>query len=426
MYALVSTGLLCARQSAHGLRLSEMPRLIDSQSDASHTSIRMHDVVVIGAGPAGLHAARLLGERGLDVTVLEEHEDVGRPVHCTGILAQEAFDEFGLAPDSILNPLTAARFVSPGGRDVVYRPGSVEAVVVDRAVFDAQMAERALGAGARILWGTRGRTITCEADAVSVDTAAGSTLSARACVLACGARYALHRQLGLHPPALLLHTAQAELPAARPGDVEVHFGAEVAPEGFAWVVPVSRGDRTYARVGVMCATAAPRHFTRMIGRIAARWGISAETTPEPRQKVLPLSAIAPTYGNRLVVVGDAAGLVKPTTGGGIYYSLLSATLAVDVLADALARGDLGARSLAPYERRWREHLDAELSTQLSLRVLAQRMRDEDIESLFELALTDGVMPIVRRTATFNRHRRLILALFRHPPARQILLRSIVG
>jgi digeranylgeranylglycerophospholipid reductase len=385
----------------------------------------MHDVVVIGAGPAGLHAARLLSERGLDVIVLEEHEAVGRPVHCTGILAREAFDEFGLARDTILNPLTAARFVSPGGRDFIYRPRSVEAVVVDRVVFDARLAARAVGAGARILYGARVRTINCDADFVSVDTSVGSALRARACVLACGGRYALHRQLAMKLPALLLHTAQAELPAARPGDVEVHFGAEIAPEGFAWVVPVTRGDQTYARVGVMCANAAPRYFKRMLNRISTRWGISVEGTPEPRQKVLPLSAIARTYGNRLLVVGDAAGLVKPTTGGGIYYSLLSATLAADTLIDALARGDLGARSLATYERRWREHLDAELSTQRSLRVLARRMRDEDIESLFELALTDGVMPIVRRTATFNRHRQLILALFKHPPARQILFRSMV-
>ena len=161
---------------------------------------------------------------------------------------------------------------------------------------------------------------------------------------------------------MLLHTAQAELPATRPGDVEVHFGAEIAPEGFAWVVPVSRGDQTYARVGVMCARAAPSYFMRMVGRISARWGISVEATPEPRQKVLPLSAIARTYGDRMLVVGDAAGLVKPTTGGGIYYSLLSATLAADVLSDALARGDLGARvacriraSLARASRRRAEH-----------------------------------------------------------------------
>ncbi len=384
----------------------------------------MHDVVVIGAGPAGLYAACLLSERGLDVIVLEEHDAVGRPVHCTGIMAREAFDEFGLSRDSILNPLTAARFVSPGGRDFVYRPGSVEAVVVDRVVFDTRLAERAAAAGAGLLCGARVRTITRDADVVSVETTAGSAVRARACVLACGARYALHRQLALHPPAMLLHTAQAELPALRPGDVEVHFGAETAPEGFAWVVPVWRGDRLHARVGVMCANAAPRYLKSTLDRIATRWGISVESAPQPRQKILPLSAIARTYGDRLLVVGDAAGLVKPTTGGGIYYSLLSAKLAADTLIDALARGDLAARSLVAYERRWREHLDAELSTQLSLRVVAKRMRDEDIEDLFELALTDGVMPIVRRTATFNRHRQLILALFKHPPARQILLRSM--
>jgi digeranylgeranylglycerophospholipid reductase len=385
----------------------------------------MHDVAVIGAGPAGLHAARLLSERGLDVIVLEEHDAVGRPVHCTGILALEAFDEFGLPADTILNPLEAARFVSPSGRDFVYRPERVEAVVVDRVLFDARLAERAAGAGARIVSGTRVRSIHCDGDFVSIDTSVAVAFRARACVLACGARYALHRQLALQPPRMLLHTAQAELAAERAGDVEVHFGAEAAPQGFAWVVPVSRGDDTYARVGVMCAHDAPRYFRRMVDRISARWGISVEATPEPRHKVLPLTAIARTYGNRLVVVGDAAGLVKPTTGGGIYYSLLSATLAADALIDALARGDLAAHSLAGYERRWREHLESELRTQLSLRVLAQRMRDEDIESLFDLALTDGVMPIVRRTATFNRHRQLILALFKHPPARQILFRSIV-
>jgi len=53
------------------------------------------------------------------------------------------------------------------------------------------------------------------------------------------------------------------------------------------------------------------------------------------------------------------------------------------------------------------------------------MSDEDIEGLFELARTDGVMPIVRRTATFNRHRQLIVALLKHPPARQIFLRSFL-
>lgn len=386
----------------------------------------MHDVVVVGAGPAGLHAARRLSQRGFDVVVVEEHQTVGRPVHCTGILARKAFAEFELPTSSILNPLETARFVSPAGRSIVYRPARSEAVVIDRGMFDAQLAEQARAAGARFLCETRVVGLAIDSNAASIATSAGATIRGRACVLACGGRYALHRQLGLSRPETLLHTAQAELPAASAGDVELHFGAEAAPQGFAWAVPVIRSGRSFVRVGVMCQGRAPHYFNRMVERLGRQWGVSAEEAPVPVQKILPLSAVARTYGDRLLVAGDAAGLVKPTTGGGIYYSLLSATLAADVLSGALAREDLGSAALAEYERRWRAHLHDELTTQLALRVIAQRMSDHDIESLFELALTDGIMPIVRRTASFNWHRKLILALFEHPPARQIFFRSKVS
>lgn len=384
----------------------------------------MHDVVIVGAGPGGLLAAQHLARHGLDVIVVEEHQAVGHPVHCTGILAREAFDEFDLSRDTILNELSSARFFSPSGCEVFYRSGPVEAVVVDRALFDARLAEQAQRAGARLTRGARATAVRIGADSVSVDVAGQRPVQARAGVLACGGKYAFHRQLGLGLPSLFLHTAQCELPAARPKDVELHFGGDIAPKGFAWAVPVWRNDRPYARVGVMCKADAPCYFRRMVDRLRLAWGIQAEDC-RPHQKILPLTAIHRTYADRLLVVGDAAGLVKPTTGGGIYYSLLSARLAADVLEAALARDDLSKSALAEYERLWRARLGAELNAQLSLRMLAQRMSDGDIENLFELARTDGVMPIVRRTASFNRHRKLILALFKHPPARQILFRSFV-
>ncbi len=386
----------------------------------------MHDVVIIGAGPAGLHAARRLAERRVDVVVLEEHPVVGEPVHCTGILAREAFDEFDLARDSILNDLTTARFVSPSGQEFTYRTGHVEAVVVDRASFDAGLAAAAERAGASLVRGARATALRRGVGGVEVDVAGQQTVSARACVLACGGRYGLHRTLGLGLPSLYLHTAQREVPASRPGDVEVHFGRTIAPHGFAWAVPVWRDGRPYARVGVMADRDAPAHFARMLDRVASRWGIDAAAVPAPRQKILPLARIARTYDERLLVVGDAAGLVKPTTGGGIYYSLLSASIAAEVLAAALNGEDLSASTLAAYQRRWRDRLESELDTQLSFRQLVQGMPDSDIEGLFDLARTDGVLPIVRRTASFNRHRKLIVALLKHPPARQILFRSLVS
>jgi digeranylgeranylglycerophospholipid reductase len=385
----------------------------------------MYDAIIIGAGPAGLHAGRCLARHGLGVAVLEEHSLVGDPVHCTGVLAREAFDEFGLSSDTILNELTTARFISPAGHDIVYRTRAVEAVVIDRAIFDARLADDAVRAGARLLRGARATAVSCSVDGVSIEVAGQPPLRARSCVLACGGRYALHRQLGLGVPSLLLHTAQRELPASSPGDVEVHFGSEVAPQGFGWVVPVWRDGRSFARIGVMAQGQAPTYFDRMVARVAPRWGVQSPPIGPPRQKILPLSHISRTYGDRLIVIGDAAGLVKPTTGGGIYYSLVSASIGADVLAGALERDDLSAARLSEYERRWRKRLETELDTQLSFRMLAQRMPDEDIEGLFELARTDGVMPIVRRTAAFNRHRNLIVALLKHPPARQMFFRSFM-
>jgi digeranylgeranylglycerophospholipid reductase len=383
----------------------------------------MHDVVIIGGGPAGLLVGARLAAAGFRTTLLEEHASVGEPVHCTGVLAADAFDEFNLPRRSLLNQLTTARFHSPAGHEVTYSGDRVEAVVIDRRAFDQDLLDLATKAGVAIERGARVTGVQVGAASVSVNTPS-TQYHARACILACGANYSLHRQVGFGMPRLFLHTAQLELPATRLGDVELHFGGEIAPKGFGWVVPVTRPREQCARIGVMCGGDAPRYFRRLLDRISSRWGVAAGTAESPRQKILPLAPISRTYGDRLLAIGDAAGLVKPTTGGGIYYSLVSATLAAETLADALRRNDLSARRLSAYEERWRERLSAEFQAQTRLRMLAHSMNDSEIEQLFELARTDGIMPIVRRTASFNRHRKLILALMKHPPVRQLLLRRL--
>jgi len=384
----------------------------------------VNDVIIVGGGPAGLYAGAKLARSGASVTLFEEHAGVGEPVHCTGVLAREAFDEFALPTDAILNELTTVRFHAPTAGTIDYSTPTVEAVVIDRRRFDPTVADLAAAAGVRVYCGDRVGRVDVDADGVTVR--AGATVArARACVLACGASYAIQRRLGLGIPSLLLHTAQAELPAARLGDVEVHFGERVAPHGFAWAVPVDRAGRPFVRVGVMCDRNAGDYFDRILGDVSSRWGVRADAC-QPRQKILPLGPIDRTYGDRVVVLGDAAGLVKPTTGGGIYYSLVSAAAAAEVLADALETGDLGASALAPYEAQWRKRLGPELKWQLVLRRIADRLTDEDIDGLFDLAHTDGIMPLVRKTAAFNHHREFIMALLKHPPARRVLYRAVLA
>ena len=310
------------------------------------------DVIVVGAGPGGLSAARALASEGRSVLVLEEHDTVGQPVHCTGLLGIEAFDELDLPRETIRTVLRSARFRGADGRSVAVDAQGVAAAVVDRGAFDRALARQAQTAGAELRCGYRVQSISIDAHAVSIGatTSEGETVTfrGRACVLACGAQYRFNRQLGLGIPRAYLQTAQIETGFAPLDAVEIDLDRSIAPGGFAWVVPFAIDGVPAARVGLMASSSAAVRFTKYAHALAGRFALpaSAAALASPRLKLLPLGPVRRTYGDRVLAVGDAAGLAKPTTGGGIYYSLLSGQIAARVLAERL-RDDRLRRRRAP-------------------------------------------------------------------------------
>ncbi|HET7221142.1 MAG TPA: NAD(P)/FAD-dependent oxidoreductase [Vicinamibacterales bacterium] len=380
------------------------------------------DVVVVGGGPSGLIAARDLAVRGARVTVLEEHDRIGAPVHCTGVLGLDAFDELDLPRRAVVGAATSARFFSPNGTSVAIEAERVRAAVVDRASFDSDLADAARDAGAAIHTGIRVVGLDRAPGSVVARTAHGS-VRARAAVIACGASYRLNRALGLGVPSVLVHSAQLEVPFPAIDDVEVHFGRSVAPGGFAWIVPFTRHGTFFARVGLLCERDAGTAFRMFAASIRQRYRIASEWGA-PRLRVLPLAPIDRTSTERILAIGDAAGLVKPTTGGGIYYGLLTGRLAAEVLAEALREDTLTARRLKEYDRRWRARLGAEIRAGLAFRAMAAKLNDVTVDRLMELARVDGIVPLLRQTADFNWHRSAARALLRHGEFRKIVLTSI--
>src|SRR4051812_16713563 len=224
------------------------------------------DVLVVGGGPAGLYAAWRMAAAGFSVLVCEEHREIGLPVHCTGVLSAATFDEFPVPRDAILNALDAVRFVSPAGLQVRYTPPRAEAVVIDRGRFDQGLAEQARAAGVEFRFATRITALDCTAEGVRA-RGEDVTVSARLAMVATGASYMLQRRFGLGLPRAYLHTAQRELPAGAAGEVELHFGAAVAPGGFGWAGPIRRPEGTFGRVGGMGRPPPPRCFAEKLQRV---------------------------------------------------------------------------------------------------------------------------------------------------------------
>ena len=385
----------------------------------------MFDVIVAGAGPAGLYSALLLAEEGFDVAVLEEHEGVGTPTHCTGVVSDEISDLFKIPESIVLNRPRVCRIVAPSGRAVSIPANGEGVTVVDRGQFDLELSSAARQAGAEIRTRFRIDRIATDAGCVQVSGPNDQQARARACILAGGVSYGLQRQLGLPLPSLMLHSAQLEVATerARP-TVELHVGQRTAPEGFAWLVPVLRDGQPRLKVGLMARGDAADHLGRFLARPDVGERLTAEPGPYVR-RLLPLGPAGKTHGHRVLVVGDAAGLTKPTTGGGIFYALLSALLAVETLSDALRRDQLGEARLRDYERLWRARLDSTLRVSSYVRRLFAKLTDAELDAVLRVMLADDLQDVIRRTARFNWHGGMIRSILRQGGIKSVLMQTLL-
>ncbi|MEA1904573.1 MAG: NAD(P)/FAD-dependent oxidoreductase, partial [Candidatus Hadarchaeota archaeon] len=211
----------------------------------------MQDVIVVGGGPVGCFLADLLTKRGLSVTIVEEHAEIGHPMCCAGIVGAKGLDELNLKLNNlILNKLQGAFIYPPSGEPVNLTRGKTEAYVINRASFDRKLATRAARSGADFLLRARCSDVSLGREKATLKVKKGGRkiqLQARLVIGADGASSLIAQRTGLLKSPNYIKCAQDEVPAEmNPKTVELYFGREFAPGFFAWTTPA--GD--VCRVGL--------------------------------------------------------------------------------------------------------------------------------------------------------------------------------
>ncbi|MCK5626977.1 NAD(P)/FAD-dependent oxidoreductase [Candidatus Bathyarchaeota archaeon] len=383
----------------------------------------VYDAIIIGAGPVGAMTARLISEKGFKTLLCEEHSSIGSPLHCTGKLTTHAFQDFNLPIETILNSVSAAKFYSPKGIEFSIRKGSIDSYILDRKMLDQKLVEIACSSGCELSLQTRVQDVHIDSDMINLKVkriGISGYLKSRLIINTEGARPTLLRKVGLEGPNQILSGLQYEVTGVdihSQDCVELYFGKNIAPGFFAWVVPL---NMNVARVGLAIDNKSSsfsaqyylRKFLNQIVRHAKRRNVKIENT---YSGTIPISGpIKRSYTDRMLAVGDSAGQIKVTSGGGIYFGLKCAEIACKIANQCLEKDTLGGTHLKQYETIWKKTIGRELKTTLFVRKIMNSLTDEELDQMFLILNDKKIKNIVEKhgdTAYQSRVLRSILPDF---------------
>jgi len=373
---------------------------------------RAAEVTVVGAGPAGLQAAIAAAERGASVLVFDKKHSIGMPVKCGEFFPrkEEMLDLlpgsedfahlFEMPPRAISNTCERLRIYSPRGKRWEFSFG---AYVLDRTNLEQHLAEQAGKLGVEFKLGHPVR-IFKDGDNMKVGPVEHESFEAEVVIAADGFPSTTASSGGLAVDQYVLPSNVATNYQYLMADLniesdvtEMYMGTRISPGGYGWIIPKSN---TTANIGVGVRTG---FKTSVKGRehldyFVRKYPITAHklargTVLTMITDVLPVDGpLSKTHADKMLLVGDSAGLVMPTNGGGIPTAMISGRIAGEVAVLHLRKGD----PLSDYERRWKSAFGRELYASTRMRRFADVFMPHD--TLFDWAMkvlrTSGIKKVV--------------------------------
>jgi geranylgeranyl diphosphate/geranylgeranyl-bacteriochlorophyllide a reductase len=305
------------------------------------------DVVVVGGGPSGATAADDLARMGHHVLLLDK---AGRIKPCGGAVPPRLIKDFEIPPHIIVARINSARMIAPSGKEVDMPIDGGYVGMVDRDTFDEFLRNRAAEHGAERRTGTF-ETFSRDAKgraAVTYKTKDGEThsVTARIVIGADGANSEVHRQALPEVPQVPFVFAYHEIvksPAEGQGNYDptrcdVYYQGKLSPDFYGWVFP--HGKHASIGTGSMHKGFSLRGAVADLRKAA---GLDDVETCRKEGAPIPLKPLKRwDNGRDVILTGDAAGVVAPASGEGIYYAMHCGRIVAESVSKALKAGDMKA------------------------------------------------------------------------------------
>ena len=391
------------------------------------------DVVIVGAGPTGGRTATHLASLGHRVLMLEEHTEIGRPFQCAGLVTPMAMQEVGLF-DSVLEEVDGARIHGPSGTLVpVGTEGKLRTYVVCRKKFDQGVVQQGMQAGATLWLDSRPVDAEVNENNVKLKVESDGAIIDLSCklLIGCdGAHSWTRRHFKMGRPKEMMIGFQAEVLGYDGNErwLDMYSGSEIAPGFFAWVIQSGFGSH---RIGVWSTP------ERLKGRSVEQcyedlmnhplWKSRFQNIKEIARFCgpIPSGMVKKTVRDRVMLLGDAAGMAKPTTGGGIGPGFKQISGILEPLDAAIKSNNLSEKQLTKITSKHFKAMKKDQEKARKLRnLLVSDVLDGELDLHFDNFAKPEVLKLINEIGDIEKPVPLGLALLKKVPAfRRLALRA---
>jgi digeranylgeranylglycerophospholipid reductase len=348
-----------------------------------------YDVCIVGASIAGNYLTYLLSKSNLRIAVLENHEEIGIPFQCAGIISQKLSQLIELPTNIILNRVTTAKIMNPSGK-FINLSGDEKPYIIDRIALDRLYYNKIKNKpNITYYLGERFKSFEYRIDNFEkyllIETSK-RIIKSKLLVGCDGPLSSVGKQLNVKNK--VLYASQIRIRA----DFEEHEAAmyfdPMWKQLFGWIVP--EGNHVY-RIGIASAINVNKCFKRFLNGL----NVDIKNKIDQQGGTIPYGVMNKLAFDNILLLGDAAGQVKATTGGGIIMLLTAAKYASNCVNLCLKNGNFSKRFIKKYyETPCSQTIGRELKLHFIIRLILENFRDKDFETFFKLIKENKIEQLV--------------------------------